>query len=54
MEEGARLNDLYKVLKVPLILRPLLITSVNYDRRRPLTELSDGDEVSIFWPVSGG
>ncbi len=28
--------------------------SVNYEIVRPSVTLSDGDEVSIFWPLSGG
>jgi molybdopterin converting factor small subunit len=51
---GASLNSLYKLLKVPLPLRPLLITSINYDSAGLSTVLCDGDEVSIFWPLSGG
>jgi len=54
LEDGANLNDLYKYLAMPLILRPLLITSVNYERRRPGYGLNEGDDVSIFWPISGG
>ncbi len=54
LSEGARLNDVYKKLKVAVFLRPLLLTSVNYDRAKPSTRLIDGDEVSIFWPISGG
>jgi molybdopterin converting factor small subunit len=54
LKEGARLNNLYKRLKVAVLLRPLLITSVNYERVRPSATLSDGDDVSIFWPLTGG
>ncbi|MBI9107924.1 MAG: MoaD/ThiS family protein [Spirochaetales bacterium] len=54
LKDEAKLNSLYKLLKVPLPLRPLLITVVNYERARPGLLLKDGDEVSIFWPLSGG
>jgi molybdopterin converting factor small subunit len=54
LKDGARLNDLYKILKVAPLVRPLLITSVNFERAKPSTKLSDGDEVSIFWPFTGG
>ncbi len=54
LKEGASLNDLYNKLKVTALLRPFLITSVNYEIARPSASLSDGDEVSIFWPLSGG
>ena len=32
----------------------VLITSVNYEIARPSVTLSNGDDVSIFWPLSGG
>jgi molybdopterin converting factor small subunit len=54
LEKDANLNDLYKKLKVAALLRPFLITSINYEVARPSVTLSDGDEVSIFWPLSGG
>jgi molybdopterin converting factor small subunit len=54
LESGAKLSSLYKIIKVPAALRLLMITSVNYERARPSRELIDGDEVSIFWPISGG
>ena len=54
LKEGASLNDLYKKLKVAVLLRPFLITSVNYEIAKPSVTLSNGDEVSIFWPLSGG
>jgi molybdopterin converting factor small subunit len=54
LAEGASLNDLYKKMKVAALLRPFLITSVNYEIARPSVTLSDGDDVSIFWPLSGG
>ena len=54
LKEGACLNELYSKLKVAALLRPFLITSVNYEIARPSVALSDGDEVSIFWPLSGG
>jgi molybdopterin converting factor small subunit len=54
LEKDASLNDLYSRLKVTALLRPILITSVNYEIVRPSVTLSDEDEVSIFWPLSGG
>jgi len=54
LTEGASLHDLYNKLKVAALLRPFLITSVNYELARPSVTLSDGDDVSIFWPLSGG
>ena len=52
--ESSKIKDLYKVLKIPLIIYPLLITTVNYDRAGLKSPLGEGDVVSIFWPVSGG
>ena len=54
IKDGASLNELYRLLKIGFVLRPLLLTTVNYDRARPSKRLSEGDEVSIFWPLSGG
>jgi molybdopterin converting factor small subunit len=54
LKEGASLNEIYSKLKVTVLLRPFLITSVNYEIARPSVTLSDGDDVSIFWPLSGG
>jgi len=54
LNDGASLNDLYNKLKVAALLRPFLITSVNYEIARPSVTLSNGDDVSIFWPLSGG
>jgi molybdopterin converting factor small subunit len=54
LENGASLNDLYKKLKVNPLLRRFLITSVNYEIAELSAILSEGDEVNIFWPISGG
>lgn len=54
LAEGAKLGALYKILKVPIPIRPIMITSVNYDRSKQGRILKDGDDVSIFWPLSGG
>ncbi|MBI9102060.1 MAG: hypothetical protein JEY99_06580 [Spirochaetales bacterium] len=54
LKAGARLKDLYSIIKVPLLVRPVLITSVNYEKSGLLCKLEDGDTVSIFWPLSGG
>lgn len=52
--EGTTLKDLYKVLKVPVILRPVIICSVNYAKPEKNQLLKAGDIVSIYYPVAGG
>lgn len=52
--EGTTLKDLYKVLKVPLALRPLLFCSVNYAKPVKSRPLQAGDVVSIYFPLAGG
>lgn len=52
--EGSTLKDVYKQLKVPPALRPILLCSVNYEKARLNKELKEGDVVSVFFPISGG
>ncbi len=54
LPEKSRLNKLYSMLKIPLPVRPLLITMVNFEKARPAKILSEGDDVSILWFMSGG
>lgn len=54
VEEGARLGKILDQLRVPLLLRPVLLCTVNYDRVKLSTRLKDGDVVSIIAPISGG
>jgi molybdopterin converting factor small subunit len=54
LEEGSSLNDVYKRLKVPLPLRPILFCTVNYGRERLGVKLKDGDCVSFITPIAGG
>ena len=54
MEQGATLNDLYKLLKLPLPLRLSVFCSVNYEKARWGTPLKDGDTVSFLTSFSGG
>lgn len=54
LPEGASLNDVYKKLRVPFLLRKLLLASVNYNRVKLRTELKDGDVVSFIAPLAGG
>ncbi|HOQ10466.1 MAG TPA: MoaD/ThiS family protein [Syntrophomonadaceae bacterium] len=52
--EGATLRYVYKKLQVPLLLRPILLCSVNYEKARMDQVLQDGDVISFFFPISGG
>ncbi len=52
--EGATLRYVYKKLQVPLLLRPVLLCSVNYEKARMDRVLQEGDVISFFFPISGG
>lgn len=54
LKEDSALSDVYKELKVPLALRPILLCSVNYSKAKLNTRLKDGDVISIFFPMTGG
>lgn len=54
MAEGARLRHALDALRVPLVLRPVLLCTLNYERVKLSTHLKDGDVVSIIAPISGG
>ncbi len=54
LSEGAVLRDVFRKLKIPALLRPFLIVTVNYEKSHGSRPLQEGDTVSIFWPISGG
>lgn len=54
LEDGVSLTKVFDILKVPVMLRPVLLYTVNYDRVKMSTRLKDGDIISIFSPISGG
>lgn len=54
LPEGSSLKDVYKALKIPRVLRRILICTVNYRLEKLSRELEDGDTVSFFGPVAGG
>ena len=54
LPEGAVLNDVYKKLKVPFLLRRVLFATVNYGKVGLKTKLQDGDVVSFFSALGGG
>ncbi len=54
LPDGATLNDVYKKLRVPLLMRKILFSAVNYERVKLSTKLKDGDVVSFLTLISGG
>ena len=54
LPEGSRLNDLFRLLKVPLRHGAVLFCMVNYDKAKLSQPLSEGDTVSFLNLVSGG
>jgi molybdopterin converting factor small subunit len=54
LPEGASLQDLYSLLKLPLPLRLAFFCSVNHEQARWNMTLKDGDTVSFLFPISGG
>lgn len=54
LPEGSRLGDVYKKLKIPLLLRNSLVCSVNYEPGKAGRKLSEGDIISFIGPLSGG
>ena len=54
LPEGAVLNDVYKKLKVPFLLRRVLFATVNYRKVGLKTRLQEGDVVSFFSALGGG
>lgn len=51
---GTRLFTVYRRLKIPLVLQPLVICHVNYQRVKLNTQLKDGDVISFMLPLAGG
>ncbi len=54
LNDRATLSDLYRQLKMPILLRLSCFCSVNYERAGWNTELRDGDTISFLFPISGG
>jgi molybdopterin converting factor small subunit len=54
LPEGARLDDVFRALKVPFPLKRLPLCLVNYQKAKPSDALAEGDVVSFFSIVSGG
>ena len=54
LPEGASLNDVYKKLRIPYLLRKVLFAAVNYEHVKLNTKLKDGDVVSLLSSRAGG
>jgi molybdopterin converting factor small subunit len=54
LPEAATLNDVYIKLKIPLILRGILIGTVNYKQEKRSQVLKENDVVSFIGPMRGG
>ena len=54
IEKGARLKDLFKLLKVPFPFGAVHLCRVNYDKADLRQQLPDGDIVSFYSLISGG
>lgn len=54
INEGARLKDLFNLLKVPFPLASVHLCRVNYDKADLQRQLQDGDIVSFYSLISGG
>lgn len=52
--EGSDLDDVLKLLKVPLRRGAVLFTTVNHEKAPLSRVLSEGDTVSFFSLVGGG
>jgi molybdopterin converting factor small subunit len=54
LPEGAGLNDVYRRLEVPWLLRRIVFATVNYRKAGVETKLEDGDVVSFLSGLGGG
>lgn len=54
LEEGSTLHEVYRNLKIPFHLRPIMICMVNYHRVKKSTVLKEGDVISFLAPLAGG
>lgn len=54
LPEGTSLGEVYRKLKIPLLLRNSLVCSVNYEPGKRSRKLEEGDIISFIGPLSGG
>lgn len=54
LPEGATLDELFRVLRIPLRRGAVLFSMVNHEKSKLSRVLRDGDTVSFLGLVSGG
>ena len=54
LQDGARISDLYRYLKIPLPLRLSFLYFLNYEPSKWNAQLKDGDTVTFLFPITGG
>jgi hypothetical protein len=54
LPEGATLIDVYKGLKIPIVMRKILICTVNYKKEKMNKKLCDQDVINFFRLSTGG
>jgi len=52
MPDNSKVVDVINMLKIPDDLPKIIL--INGAQKKPESELSDGDELSMFPPISGG
>jgi molybdopterin converting factor small subunit len=54
VKEAVTVRELLSLIKVPVLLRPLILISVNGMNADRSYELKQGDAVSFMMPMAGG
>jgi molybdopterin converting factor small subunit len=54
LNENDSVRTLFNKLRIPLALRLILTSYVNYEPSRANTKLKEGDVVSFLFPITGG
>ena len=54
LQDGATLEQVYRLLKIPTIFKPIINCQVNYQKASLNQVLKDGDVVSFIVFITGG
>lgn len=54
LDEGVTLREVWEIISREKELQSDVLMAVNKDYARPESEVSEGDEVAFFPPVTGG
>ena len=54
LSEGATLKDVYRILRIPFLMRPIVVCTVNHRKEKLSKKLKDGDIIGFMVPVPGG